>query len=202
MPGYRTLTPTECKVLFEIWYLTPEMEQKGEPITAKTLAKALRMKGKRVQTVIREIQDISDDYIITSHYFPPNRRGKPGPPWDSYRLNRERLATVPESAFVLLELLKFPREKHELINRAAFVNHLVEECRLEESLVQVEINKAIETSYIDRMYEQQGYIAPGLRIQCENEYLQLVSNTLEIQMERKPPGREEPGSAQTQTGGT
>ena len=185
MPGYQALTPTQCKVLFGIWQLTPKLEQEGQAITAKVLAEALRMEVKHVQTVVRSIQRISVDYIITAPYFPPDRRGKRGHPVDSYHLNRERLATLPEVALVLLELLKFQREKRELVNRSLFVKHLVDRCHLEESLVQAAIDKSIETSYLVGLY--QGYISPGERLICEKEYLELIAVRLAASVEGRPP---------------
>ena len=179
---YRTLTPTECRVLDAMRRSGLELDPLRRPTTAEILSKALDMNEEHVRKVVHDIQSIpgtsgvDDEYIISSSYFAPGQERGSGRPPASYHVNREHTATLPETALITLELLKFPQELPERVNYTAFVRHMVNRHGLDRDLVKHRIEKQIEAHYIDGSFRSQGHVAPTFRITCEIGYLELVAS--------------------------
>lgn len=160
-----------------MWSLEKKLEPLGESVTRNALATELKIDAGYVSKIIHEIKSISDDYVVTRSVFPREKWRKRGAPFRSYQLNHARLATRPDTAFVLLKLLAFEREKPYQITRSKFVRQLMGTCGLTEQFIEGRINWAIETSY---MYSQDPqYIYPHERITYEKQFLERLETESE-----------------------
>lgn len=92
-------------------------------VTRKEIAAKLGKTENRVSGIIHSIQSVSSSYLRVIPHPPPGREGERGHPLNYYHLNHEELATIPETARILLESVDFPSEKKLRINRNEFVRY-------------------------------------------------------------------------------
>lgn len=179
---YKTLTPTEVKVLDAIRRLASILDRKDERISAETLSKDLDMTADYVRSVIN---GLPAGYVVSTSYFRPGEESKGGRPPSSYHVHPDTI-TLPESALIALKLAKFPQEKPERVDQTDFVKYMVRNHGLSKALVEDRIERLIKVGYIDGAFRKQGHLSPLLRITCERRYLELAAG-----MPKKQSGREE-----------
>lgn len=144
--------------------------------TRNRLAKTLGIKPGHLGKIVSAITNISDESYIRSHRLHGREEGrKPGPPRVYYELIGEHLVTFPETAFLLLQLLVFPREIPRRINYADFVRRMAAHSNLDESTVVDRIQWAMKNDYL--VSDDAGaHIACQERTACERPYLEMLGN--------------------------
>ncbi len=170
---YRALSPTVCKVLNAIWQLEIKLKPQARAATRKEIAKRLGMKETYLSQILHDISKLPVSYLVTgTNSFNKQLRGRP---LTTYYPNHENLTTVPETALILLELLRFPTEQMFYVDRGKFATHLKDTFGFSASFIKEKIDWAIGASYIHKRHQQSRYILALPRIDCEKEWLQMIA---------------------------
>jgi AraC-like DNA-binding protein len=144
--------------------------------TRDRLARALGIKPSYLAKILSGIRRISPDAYFTSYRLHKSARktSQGGPPRVFYELNGERLATYPETAFLLLQLMQFPREIAKRINLDDFKAHFMSLTDLDNTVISGRLDWAIRNDYVTAD-ENQAYISCGERTVLEQPYLELLA---------------------------
>lgn len=172
---YKSLSPTQAELLFVIWKL--QASTPDQMITTTEISKKLNTSEGHIRKIIMDISRLQENLILRRQCFDKKRRM--GRPRTSYFLNFDSIATLPETALILLELTRFPTEKAFRIRRNDFERYVKTIYGLSADYIQGIINKAINHKYIEETgYD---YIYPGSRIFCEEGYLSLIASEIDSQ---------------------
>jgi hypothetical protein len=154
------------------------IEQKlgTQQATRNRLSKALAMKPSYLGRVVSRITEISKDCYLKPHRLHSRAEGRrPGPPHIYYDLIGERLATFPETALLLLELMASPKELPGRINYPEFVARMTNISDLTEDTIKTRIQWAMENDYLI-MDDAGDYIASLERSAHERPYLERLAS--------------------------
>jgi hypothetical protein len=174
LAGYRALSPAQTELVFAIWKLETEPDHRGRPITCAEIAEVLDIEASHARKIIAEVEAMSPDYFVNHSVFPAGGTKRRGRPLTAYHLNQEGIVTFPETAFILLELLRFPARTPYRVNRKEFEQYLVG-CGIEPVLITDRIDTNIRAGYIREYVGFPGYISPTERIECERDYLERLA---------------------------
>lgn len=144
--------------------------------TRNRLARTLGIKTGHLGKIISAITQISDESYIRSRRLHGKQEGrKAGPPRVYYELIADHFVTFPETAFLLLQLLEFPKELPGRINYADFVQKITGQTSLDEPWISGRIQWAISNDYL--VSDQAGvYIGCQERTALERPYLESLAN--------------------------
>lgn len=171
------LSHSSCQLLYAVWELQIEPGRQGRGVTREEIAAKIGKTVTHISGIIHNIQSVSKSYLVVTTHPRPGREGEKGRPLNHYHLNQTEFVTIPETAVMLLELSAFPQERRLRINRQKFVRDLVRKRKVKEpeSFIQRRITWAIEKLYLYGG-EDDKFIWPGERIDCERQYLRLVAD--------------------------
>jgi hypothetical protein len=141
-------------------------------ITTSVLASELQTSEGFVRKIIADLNKGREPVIVGQSFF--STAVKRGRPRVTYRLNRSQLVTIPTTARMLLDLIKFPPDSAYRINRGKYEEHVVNTCGLNAAQVRLILEKAISFGYIESTSEDDIYPSP--RIRCEELYLELIAS--------------------------
>jgi hypothetical protein len=160
-------------VLFAIWELQSE---NGKGVTRSEIALKLGKKAGRISGIIHSIRPVLEKYLVETAHPRPGKEGEPGHPVTHYHLNHAECVTIPETAFALLALSNFPREKAMRINRDEFVKYLVHDRKIKEpeSVIQKRLDWCVEKMYLYASDDRK-FIWPHERIDFERGYLEFLA---------------------------
>jgi hypothetical protein len=169
LPEFNDLTKSQADLLFKILEL--QQSARTSRITNKLLAEETKMAEGTVRRIANRLVRVAQQYgYLDVHNIKSGKQ--PGRPKHHYLLNPKKIVTLPETALLLLELLKFPEKMPLLIDRAEFEKHLISVHGIEARLVPDRIVAAMEIGYIETEYD--GLIYPSQRTSCERLYLELL----------------------------
>ena len=160
-------------LLFAVWELQSE---KGKGVTREDIALKLGKTEVRISGIIHSIRPVLENYFVETAHPRPGKEGERGHPLTHYHLNHAECVTIPETAFILLALSDFPREKAMRINRDEFVKYLLDNRKIKEleDVIQKRLDWCIEKMYLYSSDDRR-FIWPRARIDCERGYLELLA---------------------------
>ena len=181
---YRQISPAICEVLYAIWELEIKLKPLGRGATGAEIAKMLHIKENYLSQLLHEIKGMPIEYLRkgTHNQNKGKLSRKKGRPLTTYHPNHDNLITIPETALIFLELLKFPTELRYYVNRDEFVAYLIKTFEFNETFIQERIDWAIKVSYIQKRSRKIGgneYIRPLSRIDRERDWLEIVAKRYE-----------------------
>jgi hypothetical protein len=113
----------------------------------------------------------------------PSPEGRAGRPKISYSLNTQSVATLPETAVALMELLKFPKDSTFRVRRDQFEEHMSKKFGLAPRLLRMCLRRAMKVGYIE--VPSPGDIWPSELIASELLYLKLLSKEFKMPLSER-----------------
>lgn len=160
--------------MYQVWRIEEEIGM--QKATRTRLAHALGIKLSYLAKIVSQIRDISEDaYLSSFRLHTASKQARPnGPPRVYYELKGENLATFPETAFLLLELLEYPKEMSRRVNTGDFVNSMAAKTNLEGPKILARIQWALEHDYLAA--DDEMHVACQERTALELPYLKLLAS--------------------------
>jgi hypothetical protein len=165
-----SLNRTQSDLLFAVWQWETHTAEHWKPVTVRELAASLGWRENKVYTVVRSIAKVSDTCLKNYRQHPESGIGRPV---DSYRLNQDEIVTFPETAFMLLQLTRFPMAMPFRVDRAAF-EQAMQEIGINRALVADRIDTNIKVGYI-REYPPK-YISPDGKIERDRHFIEMLAD--------------------------
>lgn len=171
---YRALSQIESRVLYQVWRIEEELGM--QKATRTRLAQALGIEPSYLAKIVSRIRRISEEaYLQPYRLHASSKPRRPsGPPRVYYELNGAHFATFPETAFLLLELLDYPKEVSRRVNSADFFRSMTANTTLDDSSISARVEWALQNDYL-ASDEDGAYIACQERTLLEKPYLELLA---------------------------
>ena len=146
---------------------------KEQVVTATDLAAHLGFPASHIRRLIRQVRSAFPDYIKEVQCFPASRHGH-GRSALSFHLNHDRVATFPETAFVLLQLLSFKTDDAFRVPRAEFEEAMSVKLEVALPRIRGRIEWGLSVGYVESILP--GFLHPMEKIHRDREYLQLLAS--------------------------
>ena len=168
--GYHPLSARQCEVLYAIWWLDQHPEA-CEEVTVAEIAKQSSLAKSRIHDILSEIRGKSPYYLITNRQDSLSRQGKRGTSPATYRIDPDCNVTESDTAFILLQLLRYRKSGASSFERKEFTQYLTENFGIDKPSIERKIDWAIQHSYIGQIDSR---IFSKDRIDCEKNFLLLI----------------------------
>ena len=167
----KALSSREAEVLFAIWKLEHQLRPEARGATRAEIATMLDMPPAYLSQLLYRI---GRSYVETGYFITQKEKHSRGRSPATYILNNENIVTLPETALILLQLMKFQDSSDYLINSKDFVEYFSQTHQLDKEFIQQQINILIDKGYLQRVSGD--LIRPLSRVLRENEFLRLLAS--------------------------
>jgi hypothetical protein len=158
---YKMLTPSEAKVLIAIWKLT---RNNFQPVSYDEIANYLEIRSATIRKIVSVLIKNRKDLLIFFRGSTGIGRGR------TFLKLSESIVGKPETALILLELLKFDTNH---LQTSQFVKDIHEKYGLDISDIEFRVGLLIQHEYICE--PEKDFIFPTPKLWEQMEYLKFVA---------------------------